>query len=215
MVAMAISDIRENDVELAKAVERCNDALIDRDSLMRRIHFQQGDLRLSLSDEDALCRATETQLARLAHLDTEIAHWESVIRYSDRRWAAHGRWSRYYKVRSNHIHSTRECIKIGEHTRLIMLAEFSGRPTEDVVAAHGPRLCRSCFPGVPVEWTMYGRRPTTQCPGTGTWMPWRYDGDYEVCPVCGRKVRCTSAGKLRKHAPPVEEIARIAERSVV
>ena len=140
-------------------------------------------------------------------------------------------WPRFFLTNNTngHIHSSMECSTCnhnGKRTQFEWLPELSGLNEQQAIHKHGPRLCTTCFPDAPLDWTNGGKDtkkrqvPEGVCPGSGSS---EYDertmNEYESyrmvaggaltvtdkyvdCPECGKQFKLTAKGVIRKHKIP-------------
>lgn len=225
----------EIDTLLADLYSRDNAARAVLDRSRREIYRALGNritnirVRIVLSDEDlegfrtriaedknfgyrhghalkSFDQATET-IAALA-LEEAPLHAE----YSRRPW------SRFFIVPGGHIHSSMHCStcnRNGKATQFGWLPDLSGQTEEEAVAAHGAKLCTTCYPLAPVAWTNFyeeeaARKAAEYCSGSGT-SGWKdgtvrtgyYSGNGGTCSHCGGWAGTTSrySKTIRKHKP--------------
>lgn len=143
-------------------------------------------------------------------------------------------WSRFFLTNNTngHIHSSMECStcnRNGKRTQFEWLPELSGLNEQQAIQKHGPRLCTTCFPDAPLDWTNGGEAsskgrkrqvPEGVCPGSGSseydeMTMNEYEGyrsvpggtmkvtdRYVDCPECGKQFKLTAKGVIRKHKIP-------------
>lgn len=231
-------DPREIDTELAALHGTRREATERRASTVNTMHRTAGDKKTGqygtgrwitpnaeiiaqveamAADESTDIRArakAQHDVAALAEHDAEIEKVAAEIEPLNAIYREH-RWSRFFLVEgpNGHIHSSTECSTCnhrGRPTRFSWLPELSSKTEADAVESQGARLCSTCFPTAPVEWTNHweleeARKLAASCPGSGTrdWIEGSVTKSrkYAKCQHCGELVSLTPSNKFRKHNP--------------
>lgn len=231
----------EIDTELADLHHRRAQAHDTLTAIAAQNHQAAGDQRIpygrrgtvwTMTDDDAEAAvrhiATETTrspretttaqqlVTRMDQANDTIAALTAQITPLNTEHQTRGGWARFFLVdqTNGHIHSSTRCSTCnhrGRPTRFTWLPSLSGKTEAEAVAEHGAKLCSTCFPQAPNEWTNHWeleeqRKAAASCSGSGT-MEWienttRFgyvSGNGGKCSHCGGYAAATASRKIRKH----------------
>jgi hypothetical protein len=153
----------------------------------------------------------EKDIAKVAPEEQRLLAEIEAMRAEFRR---RGGWKRYFLVVSSdgHVHRGTHCSTCFSSTRFAWLTELSDCDEDAMVEQYGEKACTVCFPDAPTHpaWARSikereeaeAKKNANVCSASGEYVSNPTGRMYIPCPKCGKYVKPTKYGELRKHKLP-------------